>query len=115
MNKVALFLLVATAFGGVLWVFVYPLLSGERRAVQRQKLVANSTPEVRATNARTQQKARRDQVEGTLKELDARKNKSASPSLPQRIAQAGLTWSKNKFFIISAVLGLTAFLIFLIA
>ena len=32
MNKTALFLLVSTAIGGVLWVFVYPMLSGERRA-----------------------------------------------------------------------------------
>ena len=32
-------MLVATAFGGILWVFVYPLLSGERRAAQRQKVI----------------------------------------------------------------------------
>jgi tight adherence protein B len=115
MNKIALFLLVSTAFGGILWVFIYPLLSGERRAVQRQKLVADMTPAVRATSARAQQKTRRDQIEGSLKELDARKNKGRSTSLSQRIAQAGLTWSKNKFFIFSAVLGFAAFSIFLIA
>ena len=115
MNKYALFLLVSTAIGGVLWVFVYPMVSGERRAAQRQKLVSSSNPAVRVTNSRQQQKARREQVEGTLKELDARKNKGNSPSLPQRIAQAGLTWSKNQFYIISAVLGVVSFLVFLIA
>jgi tight adherence protein B len=87
MNKVALFSLVAAAFGGVLWVFVYPLLSGERRAAQRQKVIATSNPTVRTANARTQQKARREQIEGSLKELDARKSKNKAPSLPQRIAR----------------------------
>jgi tight adherence protein B len=115
MNKAALFLLVSTAIGGVLWVFVYPMLSGERRAAQRQKIVTDAVPTVRATNARQQQKARREQIEGSLKELDARKNKGNAPSLPQRIAQAGLSWSKNKFYVISAVLGIVSFLIFLIA
>ena len=115
MNKIALFLLVTIAFGGILWVVVYPLLSGERRAAQRQRLVTDLTPAARATNARTQQRARRDQIEGSLKELDARKSKGNSTSLSQRIAQAGLTWSKNKFFVISAVLGIAAFLIFLLA
>ena len=115
MNKVALFVLVATAFGGILWVFIYPMLSGERRAAQRQKVIATANPTVRTINARTQQKARREQIEGSLKELDARKSKNKAPSLPQRIAQAGLTWSKNQFYGISAGLGIAAFLIFLVA
>ena len=32
MQTLALFLLVAVAIGGVAWVFLYPLLSGERNA-----------------------------------------------------------------------------------
>jgi hypothetical protein len=32
MPNYGLFFLVAVAFGGVLWVFVYPILSGERKA-----------------------------------------------------------------------------------
>ena len=91
MNKVALFVLVATAFGGILWVCVYPMLSGERRAAQRQKVIATANPTVRTINARTQQKARREQIEGSLKELDARKSKNKAPSLSQRIAQAGFS------------------------
>src|SRR5204863_247285 len=49
------------------------------------------------------------------KELEARKNKGRAVSLSQRIAQAGLTWSKRQFFIISAALGFIAFLIFFVA
>ena len=35
MQTLALFVMVATAIGGVAWVFIYPLLSGERQAEQR--------------------------------------------------------------------------------
>ena len=113
MNKFALFLLVATAIGGAAWVFVYPMLSGERRAQQRQRLVTDSSPGVRAVNMRAQQKSRREQIEGSLKELEARKKRNLL-SLSQRIEQSGLSWSKNQFFMISAALGLAAFLIFFI-
>jgi len=113
MNKFALFLLVATAIGGAAWVFVYPMLSGERRAQQRQRLITDSNPGVRAVNMRAQQKSRREQIEGSLKELEARKKRNLL-SLSQRIEQSGLSWSKNQFFMISAALGLAAFLIFFI-
>ena len=40
MQTLALFFLVAVAIGGVAWVFLYPLLSGERQAEQRQRDVS---------------------------------------------------------------------------
>ena len=40
MQTYGLFFLVALAIGGVLWVFVYPILSGERKAEQRMASVA---------------------------------------------------------------------------
>ena len=36
--------LVALAAGGVIWVFVYPILSGERKAEKRQESVARAEP-----------------------------------------------------------------------
>ena len=111
MNNIALFFLVAVAIGGVVWVFVYPLLSGERRAEKRQETVARTGSAVPARSGRNQLKSRREQVEGTLKELDQRNAKAKSVPLSVKIAQAGLNWSKQRFFIISAALGLGGFLL----
>jgi tight adherence protein B len=53
-------------------------------------------------------KSRREQVEGTLKELEKRNAKSVPLSV--KITQAGLTWSTRRFWITSGVLGATGFL-----
>jgi tight adherence protein B len=54
-------------------------------------------------------KTRREQVEATLKELEDRRKKSSSPPLSVRLTQAGLTWSKQQFYIVSAVFGALVF------
>ena len=113
MNTISLFFLVSVAIGGIAWVFIYPFLSGEKKAEKRMETVARSAPVVRAAAAaRNTQKSRREQVEGSLKELEAKQAKS--PPLSARISQAGLSWSRNQFLIISAVLGTIAFLGFLV-
>jgi tight adherence protein B len=108
MQTVALFFMVATAIGGVVWVFIYPLLSGERQAEKRRANLAQPQPAVR-TAGRTQQKLRREQIEETLKELDLKARKSTRLPLATRIAQAGLTLSKQQFMMIAGVFGLFAF------
>jgi len=114
MNTISLFFLVSLAIGGVAYVFIYPLLSGEKKAEKRMETVARSAPVVRAAAAaRLTQKSRREQVEGSLKELEAKQAKS--PPLSARISQAGLSWSTNQFYLISAGLGVIAFLGFLIS
>jgi tight adherence protein B len=109
----ALFGMVATAIGGVAYVFIYPLLSGERKVEQRRANVARAEPAAR--KIRTQQKSRREQVEETLKEIDVKANKPKSLPLPMKIAQAGLSWSKNQFLMISAGLGLIGILAVFVA
>ncbi len=108
MQTLAIFGMVATAIGGVAYVFIYPLLSGERKVEQRRANVTRAEPAARATG-RTQQKSRREQVEETLKDLESKAKKPKSPPLHIKIAQAGLSWSKNQFLMISAGLGLFAF------
>jgi tight adherence protein B len=93
----------------VAWVFVYPLLSGERKAEQRMASVAKPEPAARAT--RGQQKSRRDIIENTLKEFDERHKKSKHVPILVRISQAGLSWSKRQFFLISAGIGAALFLL----
>jgi tight adherence protein B len=110
MQNMALFFLVAVAMGGVAWVFIYPSLSGETKVEKRKEAVAG-TGSIPARTPRGTQKSRREQVEGTLKELDERQAKARSVPLSVKITQAGLTWSKRRFFITGGVLGFVAFLV----
>jgi tight adherence protein B len=114
MESLAVFFLVAVAIGGVAWVFIYPMLSGERQAERRKETVTKTGSVAVARVPRNQQRNRREQVEGTLKDLEAKQAKQKSLPLHMRIQQAGLSWSKRQFILISAVMGAAAFLLFLI-
>jgi tight adherence protein B len=107
-QMLALAFLAATAIGGLAWVFLYPSLSGQNKAEARRSSVAR--PEPAARQADKAQRSRREQVEGTLKELDARRLKEKRVPLGTRISQAGLTWSTQKFWIISGILAAAAFM-----
>jgi tight adherence protein B len=110
MEQLPIVLLAALAFGGIAYVFLYPILSGEKAAEKRMASVAKAQPVSRATRA-SPQKSRRDTIESTLKEFEERHKKTKSPPLSVRIAQAGLSWSKHTFFLISGVIGLGLFLL----
>ena len=107
MQLMATFFLASLAVGGVVWVFIYPILSGERKAEQR---VASVTKRELARTGRGHQKTRRDDVEATLKEFEDRQKKSKHISLSTRISQAGLTWSKQQFVLVSAGISVAMFL-----
>jgi tight adherence protein B len=111
MQPLAVFVLVSVAMGGVAWVFIYPFLSGERKAEKRMDSVAKAEAPVRRSGTRPASKPRREQIEETLKELEIRNKKAKSPPLSVKIAQAGLGWSKQRFFIASGVLGGVAFVV----
>jgi len=109
MDTLAIAFLAAAAIGGVAYVFLYPLLSGERKTEQRMASVAKSEPAVRT--ARVHQKSRRDSIENTLKEFEERHKQSKRRPLSVRIAQAGLKWSKQQFMLISGGIGIGLFLL----
>ncbi|WP_440642488.1 type II secretion system F family protein [Bradyrhizobium sp. PUT101] len=102
MQVLALAFLATAAVGGIAWVFLYPLLSGERKAESRRASVARAeAPMVR--QAEKTQRSRREQVETTLKDLEARRAQEKSVPLSVRLSQAGLDWTPQKFWIVSAV------------
>ncbi len=113
MESLPIFFLAATAVGGVAYVFIYPILSGEKAADKRVASVAKPVPMSRAV--RGQPRSRRDIVESTLKDVEARHKKSNRPPLSVRTAQAGLNWTKQKFIVMSAVVGIVMFIGGLIA
>ncbi|MGY4476000.1 type II secretion system F family protein [Bradyrhizobium sp. USDA 3364] len=107
-QTLALAFLAATTVGGIAWVFLYPYLSGEKKAESRRASVARNEPTT-TRNADRTQRSRREQVEGSLKELEARRQKDKKVPLGLRISQAGLEWSEQKFWMISGALGLFGF------
>jgi tight adherence protein B len=110
MQALALAFLAATALGGLAWVFIYPSLSGQRKAESRRATIAR--PDAPARQAEKSQRSRREQVEGSLKELDARRKKEKSVPLTTRLAQAGLgTWTPQKFWIMSGISGAVGFVL----
>src|SRR5579871_1289401 len=113
MQALAVAFLAAAAIGGVAWVFLYPLLSGEKKAESRRASVAKAEP-VAARQAQRDQRSRREQVEGSLKEVEARR-KDKKITLTSRLTQAGLDWQPRKFMIVSAILGAVGFAIAMFA
>jgi len=113
-SSFAAFFLAAVAAGGVAYVFLYPLLSGESRAAKRQKALVSPTQDRRSDRIASVVN-RREQIAQSLKELDARQKAKNHVTLETRITQAGLDWSRQRFFVMSgaagAGLGLTTFLL----
>jgi tight adherence protein B len=106
-QTLALAFLSASAIGGIAWVFIYPLLSGETQAANRRASVAK--PEPAARQSEKSQRSRREQVEGSLKEVEARRQKDNKIPLSSRLTQAGLDWSTQKFLVVSGVLATVCF------
>jgi tight adherence protein B len=94
------------AVGGLFYAVVYPYLSGDIKAEKRQAALQAASPR-RTGDRGNDPLQRRKQIVESLKELEA-KGKSKKLTLDARIAQAGLAWSKQKFYIGSAVAGVLA-------
>ncbi|MGY3362326.1 Flp pilus assembly protein TadB [Bradyrhizobium sp. GM0.4] len=102
MQVLALAFLATATVGGLAWVFLYPMLSGERKAESRRASISRAeAPTARA--AEKTQRSRREQVETSLKDLEARRQQEKSVPLSVRLSQAGLDWAPQKFWIVSAV------------
>jgi tight adherence protein B len=108
LQTLALAFLAAAAIGGIAWVFIYPLLSGERKAENRRASVAKPDPVAKRQTDRSQ-RSRREQVEGSLKELEARRQRQSKVPLSVRLSQAGLDWTTRKFWVASGVLAVVFF------
>lgn len=90
--------LAALAAGGVAYVFVLPFLGGERRSTERRKAIGV----VASTSGRAAIVSRREQVAKSLKEVEAKKQ-GTKVTLELKIARAGLTLSKERFYVASGI------------
>jgi len=106
MSQLAVGLLAAVSVGGAAYALIYPYLSGDVRAEQRQKaLVGTTTRTSRAASSVNQQAVRREKITTNLKEIEARQREATKLTLDRRILQAGLTWDKRRFYTISLIMG----------
>ncbi|MDB5510602.1 MAG: pilus assembly protein [Enterovirga sp.] len=97
-------ILAAVAAGGLAYVFVYPILSGEQRVEKRQRAVVGEAV-VRTEKGSRGGTDRREQVAQSLRDLDQREKNRNKQTLESRIAQAGLTWTKGRFYMVSVASG----------
>jgi tight adherence protein B len=107
MQALALAFMAFVAVGGLAWVFLYPQLSGEKKAEERRSSITRTEPKARSVDRA--QRSKRDQVEMSLKEVEARNKEQSKVPLGTRLTQAGLDWSEQKFLVVSGILGLFAF------
>jgi tight adherence protein B len=102
-STLAVVALASIAAGGAAYVFIYPLLSGEAKAEKRQKALVGSIPEHRIDRTAS---SRREQVAQSLKDIETREKARNKLTLEMRITQAGLSWSKVRFYLASGLVGL---------
>ncbi|ALK10533.1 type II secretion system F family protein [Blastochloris viridis] len=115
LDSIAVITLASISAGGIAWVFLYPLLSGERQAERRMSQVsAHDVAAARRARRDEPTINRRQQVEDSLKALEERQKNANNPSLAIRLNQAGVSWSKQQYYLISAGIGLTLGLIALL-
>jgi len=99
MNTWIVVVLAMAAAGGLFYALFYPHMTGDIKAEKRQALVKGANPK-RASDRNQDIVNRRKQVTDSLKDIETR-NKSKKVTLENKIRQAGLDWSRKKFFIIS--------------
>lgn len=104
MDRLPVILLAMVAAGGAAYALLYPMLAGAARVEERKKLAGVGLDRRRIVAQATQESLRRGQVADSLKALDERQKRINRPSLSMRIEQAGLRWTNQRFYVISAAL-----------
>ena len=100
-STLAVAALAMLAVGGVAYALLYPMLSGENRAEKRRKDFAGPST-IRSIDREAQAKAKRGQVAQSLKDIESRESARHKLTLEQRIGQAGLNWTRQKYYVVSA-------------
>lgn len=109
-TRILIMILAAAAAGGVAWALIYPMLSGDAKAEKRQKAVGLG----QRIAAVAEGTIRRGQVADSLRDLDERQKRLRRLPLSVRLEQAGLGWSKTRFWIVSAIFAIFFALVLLV-
>jgi tight adherence protein B len=92
----------------MIFVFINPLISGERRAEKRMQGVAESGRAPRSNNGKVEEAAnnRKQQVAKTLQDLEEKQKSGKQVTMRQRLVRAGLDIDAKAFWMASAITGL---------
>jgi len=107
--RLSVIFLAALSVGGIAYVFIMPLLSGERKTNKRFATVSQGKAGAAQRSGLPEGASmRKKQVQETLKELEARQKSRKNLTLNARLSQAGLNVPVKSFYIASGVSGLVA-------
>jgi tight adherence protein B len=105
-DTLAIAFLAAVSVGGLFYVFIYPIVSGEAKAEKRRESFSTGAAQRRASERIADVSANRKKaVADSLKELEEKENASKRVKLPDLIARAGLSLTPERFYMISAGAG----------
>ena len=98
--------LAGLAVGGVVYVLVMPYLSGERKAEKRVANVAQGQTKAQRRGALPQPlQMRKQQVQDTIKNIEAKQKAKKRVPLRTRLIRAGLTMKPRTYYLLSLATG----------
>jgi tight adherence protein B len=113
--QLAAMALAGLAVGGVVYVLVMPFMSGERKVEKRLANVAQSQTKTQRRAALPQPlQMRRQQVQDSIKNIEAKQKKAKRVPLRIRLIRAGLTIRPRTYYLLSLATGLVGGFIVLI-
>jgi tight adherence protein B len=113
--QLATMALAGLGVGGVVYVLVMPFLSGERKVEKRLANVAQGQSKAQKRVALPQPlQMRKQQVQDSIKNIEAQQKKAKRVPLRMRLIRAGLTIKPRTFYIMSVLAGLLGGFIVLI-
>lgn len=104
--QILVLVLAAGGVGAVVYVMVFPYLSGEKRAEKRIEGVARARAGRTGGRSNSEELVnRRKNVQETIKELEKRQKAKNKLTIRHRLERAGLEISPRQFYIASGVVG----------
>lgn len=110
---IALVVLVMLSAGGVAYALLYTRISGGAADARRREIIEErSVPAAVKAKTAADPAKRRKSVQDTLREMEekerAKAKRRSSPPLAARLVQAGLSWTRNQYYLFSLVIGLVS-------
>jgi len=113
--QLAAMALAGFAVGGVVYVLVMPYLSGERKAEKRVANVAQGQTKVQRRGALPQPlQMRKQQVQDTIKNIEAKQKAKKRVPLRIRLIRAGLSMKPRTYYLLSLATGVVGGFIVLV-
>jgi len=94
------------ALGGIAFILIDPLISGERKMNKRKKNLTDRVTNKARISAQDTAQNRRKNIQDSLNELEKQSRKQKKLTLKTSIERAGLEISVTQFWIVSAIAGL---------